>query len=581
MQTTIRLADKTQTPAPATRRTAVNRILRRATQIGFLLLFLFPLASALYERLSHQRAPIFSSWLLPWDPLLLLGHVARLDWTAIVIGAPLVLIALTLILGRFFCGWVCPLGTTLDLVRPVAFWRRRKAGGGQGSKGSRGAEEQRGAVRGAGGHGTIEGRRGKRIRLFAANANSHLRYYLLIGVLAAGVLSLQALGVLDPLVIFHRTASALATNAFTLQQSTLRVFLALVSLVFLGIIALELWQPRFWCRNLCPLGALLSLFSRWSLLNRRVGEACSSCAECRRACPMNAIPLREPHNTDYSDCTFCLECTAPCPNNGITFGFGTLAGKIWQRSRGAGVQVTPIGRGAGEQRRVASLRGEELLAQSAHQPTSQPTSQLTNQLTNRGSYVAKEGLWGLKLSRRQFVGGLAAGAAGLASVPAMGLDRRGAVIRPPGALREEEFVRTCILCQECVRVCTTGGLRPTFLEAGLVAMGTPHLVARSGACTLNPSCPHRCAHVCPVGAILPLPPEQMKLGRATVDHTLCLAWDQEVKCLVCVEACLVEAAQIYNGRIIVDPTRCTGCGRCENACPVAGSAIQVKPLNSA
>ncbi len=140
-------------------------------------------------------------------------------------------------------------------------------------------------------------------------------------------------------------------------------------------------------------------------------------------------------------------------------------------------------------------------------------------------------------------------------------------------------MRTCILCQECVRVCTTGGLRPTLMEAGAAAIGTPRLVPRSGACTLNPSCPQRCASVCPVGAILPLDPEQMRLGRAVVDHTLCLAWDQEVKCLVCVEACLAEAAQMYNRRIIVDPTRCTGCGRCENACPVAGSAIRVKPLS--
>ncbi len=67
----------------------------------------------------------------------------------------------------------------------------------------------------------------------------------------------------------------------------------------------------------------------------------------------------------------------------------------------------------------------------------------------------------------------------------------------------------------------------------------------------------------------------MRLGLAEVDRRACLAWDQETKCLVCVEACLVDAAQMYNGRIVVDPNRCTGCGRCENACPVAGAAIHV------
>ena len=177
-------------------------------------------------------------------------------------------------------------------------------------------------------------------------------------------------------------------------------------------------------------------------------------------------------------------------------------------------------------------------------------------------------------------GGLAAGAVGLALVPAVERDRRGGVLRPPGALHEEAFVRTCILCQECVRVCPTGGLKPTTFEAGLAAVGTPQLVPLTGACTRNPSCPGLCAQVCPVGAIQPIAPEQVKIGRAVVDHPLCLAWDQQVKCLVCVEACLVEAAQVYNGRIVVDPQRCTGCGRCENACPVAGSAIHVRPFSA-
>jgi polyferredoxin len=556
MQDTL---DLTSRKNAASARVARNQAIRRAVQIAFLLLFLAPIIPVLYERFSHRAAPIFSSWLLPWDPLLLAGHVARRDWSALVIGAPLVLIALTLILGRFFCGWMCPLGTTLDLVRPLAFWRR-------GTRTARMDTEATDATKGD----RLRGARGGRKGLFAwfpANANSHLRYYLLIGVLAAGVLSLQALGLLDPLVIFHRATTALATTVFALQLSPMRAFLALISFIFVAILVLELWQPRFWCRNLCPLGALLSLFSRWSLLNRRVGEACSNCAECRRACPMNAIPLREPHNTDYSDCTFCLECQAPCPKDGITFGFGTLAGKEWRRVKRGRLIDGKLGNWAGD------TAGN---APSAAIPIYQSTK-----LPAPGRYVPKSGFLGLRLSRRQFVGGVAAGAAGLALTPVVGLERRGQVIRPPGALPEAEFVRTCILCQECVRVCTTNGLRPTTWEAGWAAIGTPQLIPRAGACTLNPSCPQRCATVCPVGAILPLPPEQMRLGLAEVEHSLCLAWDQGSKCLVCVEACLVEAAQMYNGRIIVDPLRCTGCGRCENACPVAGSAIRVQPLGAA
>lgn len=506
------------------RRGAVDRLARRIVQIGFLALFLYPLLIVAYQRVTFRATPTFTSWLLPWDPLLLAGHVAQRQWPTLVIGAPLLLLALTVILGRFFCGWVCPIGAVLDLIRPLLFWRKRKA-----------AKPRTTRLDAAGQPITPFA-----ARLFPPRANSPLRYYLLIGVLAGGVLSLQPLGLLDPLVIFHRTATTLANNVFALRLPPLRAVFSVVSLIFVGIVALELWQPRFWCRNLCPLGALLSIFSRFSLLNRRVSSACTLCGDCQRVCAMNAIPRREPHNTDYAACTFCLECESACPNTGIAFVFGTLAGKEWRRTRD-----------------VAASAGPRL----------------------GGTYVAKAHPVG-KLTRREMLGGMAAGVAGVALAPAVQLGQRGGVLRPPGALPEEEFIRTCILCQECVRVCPTGGLKPIALDGGLARLGTPHLVPLTGACTRNPSCPHLCAQVCPVAAIRPIPPEAVKIGRAVVDHALCLAWDQQVKCLVCVEACLVEAAQMYNGRIIVDPTRCTGCGRCENACPVAGSAIHVRPLSA-
>lgn len=518
------------------RRSVVDRIARRMVQLGFLLLFLYPLLVAIYQRETFRAAPSFASWLLPWDPLLLTGHLARRDWTALVVGAPLLLIGLTLLLGRFFCGWVCPIGTVLDLVRPLAFWRKRKTSSASHS----------------------------RPRLFPATANSRLRYYILIAVVVSGLFSLQLMGIFDPLVIFHRTSTALAGNILSLRLPPLRAFFSLISLIFLGIIVLELWQPRFWCRNLCPLGALLSLFSRFSLLNRRVSDACTRCGECRRACVMNAIPRKEPHDTQYAHCTFCLECESACPKAGITFAFGALAGKRWER-----IAHRQIANGESAIRRISESTNQQIPPSPAHAARPQVS----------GVYVANGERFGIRLTRREVFGGIAAGVAGVALVPAARASGSRGVLRPPGALPEEWFIRTCILCQECVRVCPTGGLKPTTFEAGLAAIGTPQLVPAVGACTRNPSCLGLCAQVCPVGAIQPIAPELVKIGRAVVDHPLCLAWDQQVKCLVCVEACLVEAAQMYNGRIIVDPQRCTGCGRCENACPVAGGAIHVKPFS--
>ncbi len=103
-----------------------DRLARRMVQWGFLFLFLFPLVPLIYKRLTFQPASAYASWLLPWDPLLALGNLLDRNISALIIGAPLFLLALSLVLGRSFCGWVCPLGTLTDLVQPLAFWHRKK-----------------------------------------------------------------------------------------------------------------------------------------------------------------------------------------------------------------------------------------------------------------------------------------------------------------------------------------------------------------------------------------------------------------------------------------------------------------------
>lgn len=474
-----------------------DRLARRLVQIGFLLLFLFPLFPLLYRRLGAGSTPDYASWLLPWDPLLALGNLLKGNVSALIVGAPLLLLALSLALGRSFCGWVCPLGTVMDLVRPLAFWKRT--------------------------HPVSSSRR-----------NSRLRYWLLALALGGSLLSIKALGLLDPLVIFSRAATAAVVNLLSSQQTLERGGLTYFSLLFVAILALEFWRPRFWCRHLCPQGALIGMVGRFSLLNRRVSTACSNCNMCRRVCPMNAIP-QDAHNTDYTDCTFCLECEAVCPENGIRFGFGALALAEWE---------------------------------PAH-----PTSDNKKE-RREGTYVTAPVVQN-GLTRRQFLQGVAAGVAGLAVAPLTRLENRRLPLRPPGALPEAEFLNVCIACQECVRVCPTHGLQAAFLQTGLSGVGMPVLVPRLGACALGVSCNHLCQQVCPVDAILPVNPKEFKIGTAHVDHDLCLAWDQGVKCLVCVEACQYHAAIPHQGRVTVDPAKCVGCGFCESGCPVPGSAIHV------
>jgi polyferredoxin len=490
------------------RRGFSDRLARRLVQWGFLILFLFPFMPIIAKRLSLQPEANVTSWLLPWDPLLALGNLLNRNFSALIIGAPLFLLAISLVLGRSFCGWACPIGTLLDLVQPLAFWHRRS------SSGKRPKNRKR---------------------------NSHLRYYILAIALGGSLLSITLLGWLDPLVIFSRAATASIVSLLGGRQAFERGGLGYFSLLFLAILALEAWQPRFWCRHLCPQGALLSLVSHFSLLNRRVSTACNNCVLCRRACPMDAIPA-DAHDTDYSDCTLCLECESACPLNGIQFGFGGLALADWKPSK----QLTSSGKIDRRQ----------------------------------GKYIASTSLIpGQGLSRRQFLLGIGAVAAGLAVMPLTRLERHPAPLRPPGALPETEFQNTCIACQECIRVCPTHGLQAAFLQTGVSRIGMPVLVPRLGGCALGISCNQLCQQVCPVKAILPVTQQQLKLGTARVDHALCLAWDQGVKCLVCVEACQYQAATPYQGRVVVDPNKCVGCGFCESGCPVPGGAIHIFPCN--
>jgi polyferredoxin len=483
---------------------------RRMAQWGFICLFLFPFLPLVYKRLTFQPNSDYSSWLLPWDPLLSLGNLLNRNFSVLMIGAPLFLLALSLVLGRSFCGWVCPLGTLMDLVQPLAFWHRKKK---------------------------------SKKNLTAGTRNSRLRYLILALTLGGALLSIKVLGLLDPLVIFSRTAAAGVVNLLGSQQAFERGGLTYFSLLFIAILLLEAWQPRFWCRHVCPEGALLSLISRFSLLNRRVSPACSNCGLCKSACPMDAIPQDE-HNTDYSDCTLCLECEAACPVKGTSFGFGGLALAVWKPS----MLITPSGK-------INHRQGEYIASASA----------IPGQVV---------------LSRRQLLQGMGAVAAGLTVAPLIQLERRPAPLRPPGALPETKFLEICIACQECIRICPTHGLQAAFLQTGLSRIGMPMLVPRLGGCSLGVSCNQLCEQVCPVKALLPVSQKDLKLGTARVTHALCLAWDQGVKCLVCVEACQYKAATAYQGRVIIDPDKCVGCGFCESGCPVPGSAIHVFPTNA-
>jgi ferredoxin len=162
-----------------------------------------------------------------------------------------------------------------------------------------------------------------------------------------------------------------------------------------------------------------------------------------------------------------------------------------------------------------------------------------------------------------------------------------ALIRPPGALPEDEFLTKCLRCGECMKVCPTNAIHPTLFEAGLEGMWSPVLKFNIGYCEWECTL---CTQVCPTKAIKELRVEEKqrtKIGFAYVDKDRCLPYAFALSCIVCEEHCPTpkkaiwfEEAQVLNHRgekvtvkqPRVDPELCIGCGICEEKCPIKDKA---------
>lgn len=148
-------------------------------------------------------------------------------------------------------------------------------------------------------------------------------------------------------------------------------------------------------------------------------------------------------------------------------------------------------------------------------------------------------------------------------------------LRPPGALREREFLARCLRCGKCAQVCPYQSIRIAGLLDGLEHMGTPFINPREKPCWLC----MKCTAACPSGALdrKVKTKESVRMGLAAIDTKTCLAW-QGTLCRSCYDDC-----PIYNEALVMDEElrpvvnekKCAGCGVCENVCPVEPAAIGV------
>lgn len=495
---------------------------RIVSQIFFFSIFLFSVWATWTSRLGGY--PV--SRILEFDPLVMISTMLSTGYVYRYLGWGLLILAITLVFGRVFCNWICPYGTLHQFIGWLFNVNKNTD--------------------------RIEKNRYKDLYF--------IKYVVLTVFLILASMGALQIGLLDPICLMYRTFATVVApaadmaidqaslTAHGLRMDTLwldnlkfgpgvpaRVFVGSfwIGLMILVLVGMNIVIPRFFCRVMCPLGALLGVFSRFAIfrINRDVHK-CTDCNLCLTRCEGASDPQGQ---LRMSECFACMNCIDDCPEDALSY-------------------------------------------------------------TWRGLDV-KQAIPAPDFSKRRLVFASIGGVLAYPFIRNHGMNTNEnfspALMRPPGSVEEIQFLAKCIKCDQCINACPTNVLQPaTFKEAGFEGLWTPVMNFNLSHCQLKCT---MCSEVCPTGAIRKITAEEklgkgayaeqgpIRLGTAFYDLGRCLPHAMEIPCVVCEEVCPVspkaiqckdeEIKDVYGNIVVLNkpfivPDLCIGCGICQAECPV-------------
>lgn len=284
-------------PAAAVRRRRSIRTVRGARRVVQLAVAAFILVAAVRHANQPGGATASTDALCPfggvetlWTYLTTGELIRKTHPSNLVLGVGV--LAGVLLAGNAFCGWICPFGTLQDGLHALA--RRLHI---------------------------------PQLRI-PRRVDAALRWgrFVVLGVVvyASAVTAGLWFADYDPYVTAFSLRWLLEPDLATMWPA-----LAILAVIVLGSLVVE----RFWCRYLCPAGAVFAVLGHLSILRiRRSTDACTGCSLCNAPCPIG-IDVAETRRSVSTDCIGCLDCVTTCPVGGsLSVQAGPPLGDLFHRS---------------------------------------------------------------------------------------------------------------------------------------------------------------------------------------------------------------------------------------------------------